>query len=383
MENLKKSDIKSILVVTHNFPPDVGGIETRISKYMQYLGKKGIRTTVVVLTSGRSKPLRYTSGYVKVFVWSGNLRYFFRNFLNLVRISARVKPNVVHVFTGVTTIIGLSSLLLGRTMNVPTVFSFFGQEGIIFRSLGEEMRFTIAATISTGIATNTSAMRSFVPPIFRQKTHLLMGGADPTSYTEQICNDSGGKTILYVGRLVKSKGVYDLLDAFSIVSQSIPEAKLIFVGDGPEKANLRKRAEELAISQSVELTGRLYGGELNAEYEKCNVFVLPSKYVKEDPAVEGLGLVLIEASMHGKPLIGSRIGGIPEIIRDGENGILVQESNPKELSKAIATLLSDRDLNTKMGRNSIEIAKREFTWDAATEKLLDCYVKSSSSKRYV
>jgi len=77
--------------------------------------------------------------------------------------------------------------------------------------------------------------------------------------------------------------------------------------------------------------------------------------------------------MYGKPLIGTNIGGIPEIVRDGENGILVPPSDFKALSAAIIRLLSDRELRDRLSQNSLRIANSEYTWDAATKRLLRCY----------
>ena len=101
--------------------------------------------------------------------------------------------------------------------------------------------------------------------------------------------------------------------------------------------------------------------------------VLASKRVEDDPATEALGLVLLEASMHGKPLVGTIIGGIPEIIKDGVNGFLVPQRESPKLAEAICKLLSDRQLAKKMGDNALQIALRDFTWDASTERLLQCY----------
>lgn len=362
--------VKSILFITYHFPPEVGGIQTRISRYISNLRAMNRKISVLYLRSSGETTKNVVDG-ADVLACSGRIRFTFQNFKRIVRIISRNHADVIHVFSGGTTLIGILSLGIGRLMGISSVFSFFGIEGIVFESFSEKARFILSATFATAIATNSSAMKILVPPRFRSKTRTILGGSDlaprmgETSFREPI--------VLSVGRLVKSKGFDDVLRAFSILRQSVPIAKLVIVGDGPEALSLRNSANSLGLQQSVEFKGILKGKTLQNEYERSSVFVLASKRVKEDPATEAFGLVLVEAAMHAKPLIGTRIGGIPEIVRDGENGILVSQNNPEELARAMIKLLSDRQLNLKMGKNSLEIAKTNFTWDASTVRLLRCY----------
>ena len=185
-------------------------------------------------------------------------------------------------------------------------------------------------------------------------------------------SSSNGKEVLFVGRLARRKGVDDLLESFRMIERSLPAASLVIVGDGPERGKLEVRARELGL-QTVEFRGALFGDALQREYSQCSVCVLPSKKVPEDPATEGLGLTLIEASMHAKPLIGTNHGGIPEIIREGCNGLLVPEGSPRKLADAIFRILSDEKMASAMGRKAFEIANSNFGWKAATERLLESY----------
>jgi glycosyltransferase involved in cell wall biosynthesis len=123
----------------------------------------------------------------------------------------------------------------------------------------------------------------------------------------------------------------------------------------------------------VEFKGTLTGPRLDQEYERSTIFVLPSKDVASDPANEGLGLALIEASMHAKPLIGTLHGGIPEIVRQGENGLLVPPGDPKALARAMATILTDPEAARSMGAAALQRAMSRFSWDRATDVLLESY----------
>jgi glycosyltransferase involved in cell wall biosynthesis len=204
--------------------------------------------------------------------------------------------------------------------------------------------------------------------------HLLLGGAEEWQY-HPSSQDKQNKTILFVGRLANTKGVDDLIRALQLIQQKRSDMRLVIVGDGPERTNLVRLAAALGVDSRVEFTGTLTGSNLHNEYEKSNVVVLPSKYIKGEASSETLGLTLIEASMHSKPLVGTSHGGIPEIVKDGQNGFLVPENNPQALADALIRLLSDERLSQQMGAEALRIARTKFTWDAATERLLQTYTK--------
>jgi phosphatidylinositol alpha-1,6-mannosyltransferase len=189
--------------------------------------------------------------------------------------------------------------------------------------------------------------------------------------------DSEAARILYVGRLVRSKGIDDLIESYKIVSERIPQSTLVIVGDGPERGRLESLVHELDLSTSVVFKGTLRGEKLDEEYANCTVFAMASKRVPDDPAIETFGLTLVEALMHGKPVVGTFLGGIPEIVENGVNGLLVSEGQPRELADALVRILTDRDLACKLRQNALESAKRKFTWEAATDRLLSCYSRGS------
>lgn len=136
-----------------------------------------------------------------------------------------------------------------------------------------------------------------------------------------------------VGRLVPVKGHALLLEAFRILSQSFQNVILILVGDGPLREQLETEAKRLGLDQSV-----IFSGHQEQSYDFINmmdIFVLPSLH-------EGIPMVLLEAFALKRPVIASRVGGIPEVVSHGESGILVSPSNPDELAAAISALIEDQ-----------------------------------------
>jgi glycosyltransferase involved in cell wall biosynthesis len=161
----------------------------------------------------------------------------------------------------------------------------------------------------------------------------------------QKLNLTGSKVILYVGRLIDMKGLFDLLDAFQVVVNEVPEARLLLVGDGYLEEDLRQTCRENDLP-SVEFVGFVQPTDLGKYYLSANVFVLPSHY-------EPWGLVVNEAMIFGCPVVAtSAIGAAGEIVRHGETGLIVPPRAPDQLAEAIVAILSDKDLAESMGKNA-------------------------------
>ncbi len=179
------------------------------------------------------------------------------------------------------------------------------------------------------------------------------------------------KNILFVGRLVERKGVEYLIRAFNDVVKEI-DALLIIIGDGSERTRLENLARELGVADWVKFTGYIPSQELKDYYENCDIFVLPA-IVDKRGDTEGLGVVLLEAMSYKKPVIASRVGGIVDIVKDRETGILVSEKSPEELRDAILLLLKDDNLREAIAERGYKFVQREFSWERITNQLKDLY----------
>lgn len=369
----KCGTINSILFVTYHFPPEVGGIQTRIGKYVEYLTKKNFNVTVFFMRSGVHGVAKYKYRGADVFLANGSSSNLLNNARILTTLAISKRVDVIHVFTGSSTLLGAYCIALGKLCKAKTFISFFAPGNFDFSQLLPKTLFEFSATMTTGISTNSSDTRSHLPARFRKKTRILLGGAEPQRSGGNFTAKSDGPIILFAGRIVRRKGVDDLLEAFTAVKKKVPNAELVFVGDGQHRKELERRVNLLGLKDSVEFTGMLQGEELQKQYSRCAVAVLTSKFVSEDPGSEGLGLTLIEASMHHKPLVGTYHGGIPEVISDGVNGFLVPPENVSSISDALLRILENCELAKKMGDAAYQIAIEKFSWNAATERLLDSY----------
>jgi len=149
--------------------------------------------------------------------------------------------------------------------------------------------------------------------------------------------------ILYAGNLIASKGVEDLVRAFAVLRQRGVACGLRIIGEGPQRDGLRALATELGLADVMEWSTFLPQAAMPAEYGRSTVTVLPTRGNEE-----GLGLTLVEALLAGTAVVGTHAGGIPEIVRHGETGLLARASDPEDLADKIAELLASEDLRSRL-----------------------------------
>ena len=157
-------------------------------------------------------------------------------------------------------------------------------------------------------------------------------------------------TIVYVGRLARAKGVDVLLEALAAMPRR--DVILRLIGDGPERAALERQARHLGIAPRVRFVGALPAADVPCVAAPSHVLVLPSRY-------EELGRVNVEGMAMGLPVVATRIGGIPELVRDQVNGLLVQPEDPRELSIAIDRVLTDRVLAARLAAAGMRLARSQ------------------------
>lgn len=178
---------------------------------------------------------------------------------------------------------------------------------------------------------------------------------------------AGPPLVAFAGRLVRQKGPDVLLRAFATLRDRVPEARLLIVGEGPERAALERVAGELRLGASVALAGHVDAARLEAALAGAWVQAVPSRWA------ESFGLVAAEALMRGTAVVASRTGGLPEFVRDGENGRLVAPGDPAALADALAELLADRDRAEALGRRARALARAELDAPRWVDRFVQLY----------
>jgi glycosyltransferase involved in cell wall biosynthesis len=167
-----------------------------------------------------------------------------------------------------------------------------------------------------------------------------------------------------VGRLIFNKGPQYLVEAAPEVLRARPEAEFVFVGDGPLRASLEERARQLGVSQRLTFLGTR--PDVAAILQTCHVLARPS-------LLEGMPLTVLEAMACGLPVVATPVSGTAELVRDGENGLLVQPADPASLARAILRLIEDKPLREAQGRRGRHLAESGFSWDAVAARTLAVY----------
>jgi glycosyltransferase involved in cell wall biosynthesis len=175
------------------------------------------------------------------------------------------------------------------------------------------------------------------------------------------------KALLYVGGLSRQKGVHVLLKAFKKLSDSDDNLILKIVGKGDYEDELKKIIEQNGLSKKVTFYGHLRGNELRKLYQEAYLLVVPSIWVEQ------FGIVGLEAMACSTPVVGSRIGGIPEWLREKENGLLAEPGNSEDLYEKIFYLLKNPRIALKYGLNGRKIVENEFTKEKHINCLMDIY----------
>lgn len=230
------------------------------------------------------------------------------------------------------------------------------------------------------ITVNSTFMRNELTKIIgdRDIEIIPMGsGIGDIAQKEKVIRGEGRKrNILYVGRLIEWKGVEFFIKASQLLDPE--EYEFHIVGDGPERDRLEKMAEnkDQEASVSTLFHGYLKGTALRNMYKNADVFILPS-IVDADGYTEGLGTVLLEAISYGVPVIGTNVGGIPDIVKDNETGLLVPQKDPQAIADAIETISGRSDLRKELTRAAINHVSGHFSWERISEKFYNLYKKMS------
>lgn len=270
---------------------------------------------------------------------------------------------LVHVLTGiphVTTVHGSDLALVKKSVVLTRIGSFI-------------IRHSDAVTVNSRYT--LEQLNSLVPGSGR-KARIIPMGVDPDEFALAAGSGKGyGKTagtiILTVGRLIDWKGTMYLIDAMPEIIRHVPDARLVIIGTGPEEKSLRSRARSLVPEHRIEFLGAVSNADLSRYYHSADVFVLPS--IEKNGNTEGLGVVLLEAMASGCPVVGTRVGGIPDIISDGENGFLVAEKDPVELADRIIRVITDSAVRQKFRMNGINRINQSFSWKPIVEQFVQVY----------
>ncbi|MCX4535600.1 glycosyltransferase family 4 protein [Streptomyces sp. NBC_00841] len=228
--------------------------------------------------------------------------------------------------------------------------------------LGEYTRSRIAGALTPEAAGRMVQL----PPGVDEKTFHPGSGGDRIRARLGL---SDRPVVVCVSRLVPRKGQDTLILAMPAILAREPDAVLLIVGGGPYAKELEKLAAETGVTDSVRFTGPVPWEELPAHFGAGDVFAMPCRTRRGGLDVEGLGIVYLEASATGLPVVAGDSGGAPDAVLDGETGWVVRGGSVEETADRIATLLGDPELCRRMGERGRAWVEEKWRWDLLAERL--------------
>ncbi len=228
--------------------------------------------------------------------------------------------------------------------------------------LGEYTRVRLARALSPEAA---ARMTRLAPGVDSEAFRPGAGGAA----VRDRLGLASRPVVICVSRLVPRKGQDTLIRAWPEVRATVPDAVLLLVGGGPYAGRLRRLAHGLGVGGSVIFTGPVPWPELPAYYDAGDVFAMPCRTRRHGLDVEGLGIVYLEASATGLPVIGGDSGNAPDAIRAGETGYVVSGRSPAEVAGRLVHLLTDAAGARAMGEKGMAWIDQEWRWDLVAQRL--------------
>lgn len=217
----------------------------------------------------------------------------------------------------------------------------------------------------TCTAANREHLATLAPP---GRVELVYHGVDLARFSQQPSSRDGEPVvILSVARLIEKKGIEVLLEALARISPEL-QWKFVQVGDGPLKDRLHHQARALGLTEKITWRGALTQDQLLVEYRNADVFALASR-IASDGDRDGLPNVLMEAQSQGLACVATRVSAIPELVRDGQSGLLVEENDPDALARALEALIGSPARRRALGLAGQARVVETFALDANLEPL--------------
>ncbi|WP_422746439.1 glycosyltransferase family 4 protein [Mycobacterium sp. WMMD1722] len=368
-----------VLLVTNDFPPRSGGIQSYLESFVDHLVTSGGHPITVYAPAWKGAEDYDDAAPYQV------IRHPTTLMLPEPSVAARMRRLIAErdietVWFGAAAPLALLSPLARQA----------GARRILASTHGHEVGWSmlpLARTALRRIGDQTDVV-TFVSRYTRGRFAGAFGPRaalehlPPGVDTDRFAPDAGARdelrrryglgdrpVVVCVSRLVPRKGQDTLIRALPAIRRRVPGATLVIVGGGPYRATLHKLAERHDVVEHVRFTGGVPADELPAHHALADVFAMPCRTRGAGLDVEGLGIVYLEASATGVPVVAGRSGGAPETVRDGETGVVVDGTDVKAVASQVAGLLADLDRASAMGAEGRRWAVDHWQWPTRAARL--------------
>lgn len=393
-----------IVMLTSSYPRYPGDTASIFLKHMcASLIKKGIVVHVIAPASNtvdkqlkdsihvhrfrylprKLRKLCYGSGILpnlknNPLLWVSVPFYLVSMLLILIKVVRTTNADIVHCHWIIPQ--GLIALLSRPFHRAAIIVTAHGADAFSFKSRTTRIIKKFIIRNSNCWTANTKKTAEAVcKPIPTSNLSIIPMGVDTAFFKEgngtllRSNLPSDTSILLFVGRLVEKKGVSVLLKAFSLLpTEDRERTRLWIVGEGGMRSELETEAAKLQIADQTTFWGRQPNEKLPDFFAASSIFVGPS-LVDSTGDTEGQGVVFLEAFASNTPVIASRVGGIPDVIKHEESGILVSPKNSDELSRAISRLLNDSKLRIKIAETGNSVVREIYDWESISKRFRELY----------
>ncbi len=293
--------------------------------------------------------------------------------LSLLHLCFRLRPDIIHAHWLIPQ--GFMAALASICTGIPFIATAHGADVFGLNSwLPERLKaFTLAKAGHITVVSH-ALYQNLATTQLHDKLSIIPMGVDSKRFSPALrspaTNRKNHPELLFVGRLSEKKGVAYLLQAMPQILKAFPRTRLRLVGGGELGEILKKQAEELQLGNNIEFCGAIPNAELPNYYAAADIFIGPSIQATGGDT-EGFGLTFVEASLSGCLVIGTRVGGIGDVIKDGETGFLVPEKDSSAIAKKVIYALRHQEEMRAICENAIEQCKDNFDWQVISRKYSD------------
>jgi glycosyltransferase involved in cell wall biosynthesis len=355
-----------VALVTPRFPPDVGGLENYVGWVAETLRDSDSCEVTVVTTSGGRRRREETWRGIRV-IRLGTWLTLSNTPVNPLwwwqvrRLLTRLEVDVVNAHAPVPGLADLAAFTSPAPVHpVDGVLRAY-ERHVLPRVFDHCAELVAVSPVSRAYATG--------------RAHVIPPGVDTTIFTPSPAAARSPR-VLYVGRVERTsrwKGLETLVDSLPALRETVPEVRLDVVGSGDDVPHLREHAARLGVADCIDWHGAVPHGELPRFYRSAAVTVLPSLTESES-----FGMTLVEAMACGCPVVGSAVGGIPFVIRDEVDGLLVPPGDAAALARALAGVLTDPARAAQLGAAGLEAARTHWDWARQRERTLQVLTDAAS-----
>ncbi len=341
----------------------IGGAEQLVLDICRRLDRKRFDVLVVAVVAGGPMRPEFHDAGIPTEVFEKTTKLGLGTIRRLTAFLRTERPQIVHTHLfGGDTWGRIAAFRAGVPHVVSTEHNINPDEGFVKRIVKRRLAGRTERIVAVSDAVRAQSIRvDHIPP---GNIIVIPNGVDLERFrpTERPPRDL--IHIMNVGRLVPQKGHDVLVDAFAVLRDTLPRARLMVVGDGPLRPHLAEQIRAYHLADRVQLMG--VRRDLPELYARADIVVFPSRW-------EGFGLAAIEASACGLPVIASAVGGLQEAVVDQETGLLVPPEEPKLLAEAITELVRDRARRALMGHAGRRHVERHFDIRKVVERYEQLY----------